>query len=276
MLLKKSDTSRYSSKATDSRKFKILDGVLKIGRIDMLEKDYTTSLRLHNFPGFIQYSNIFKLYDTRGTLDVLVYNYLKRLCTTDGKTNIGILVMPNYILGNIESYVWREEELGVLKNVLKQICFSLMYAYEKLGFLHNGDHLGNILLYRTDKKSLVYPNIGCSISNSNGDLELQLEGVCVVITDFEKSTVGTYGDIFTSIKTLIFLICISDKSDIMLDSDSDRLTNLQVEHAVIHREDYTTINDVIDNIKIKYVKSTVAEMKWHSTVPYSAKVKTPP
>lgn len=250
MLLKKSDTSRYSSKATDSRKFKILDGVLKIGRIDMLEKDYTISLLLQQIPGFIQYSNIFKLYDTRGTLDILVYNYLKRLCTTDGKTNFGILVMPNYILGNIESYVWREEELGVLKNVLKQICFGLMYAYEKIGFLHNDEHLGNILLYRTSEKSIRY-----------GDLELPLEDLYAVITDFEKSTIGTTGDVFSSIRILIHLVSTSEKSDMALDYEDAKLMRLRNSDTVIKKKDYITVNNVIDNMTIRYVKSERPKMK---------------
>jgi hypothetical protein len=190
-----------------------------------------------------------------------VYNYLKKLCTKDGKTNFGILVMPyysmrgcsktdTYILGNIESYVWREEELGVLKNVLKQICFSLMYAYEKLGFLHNGDHLGNILLYRTDKKSLVY-----------GHLELPLEDLYAVITDFEKSTIGTTGDVFSSIRGLIHLVSTSEKSDMALDYEDAKLMRLRNSDTVIKKKDYITVTNVIDTMTIRYVKSKVAKMK---------------
>lgn len=68
-----------------------------------------------------------------------------------------------------------KKELGLLKNVLKQICFGLMYSYEKIGFLHNDEHLGNVLLRITNKKSIRY-----------GDLELPLEDLYAVITDFEK------------------------------------------------------------------------------------------
>jgi hypothetical protein len=67
-----------------------------------------------------------------------------------------------------------------------------MYAYEKIGFLHNDEHLGNILLRITNKKSIRY-----------GDLELQLDDLYAVITDFEKSTIGTTGDVFSSIRRLI-------------------------------------------------------------------------
>jgi predicted unusual protein kinase regulating ubiquinone biosynthesis (AarF/ABC1/UbiB family) len=153
-------------------------------------------------------------------------------------------------LHGIESYGWREEELDVLKNVLKQICFSLMYAYEETGFLHNDEHLGNILLRKRSKSHLTY-----------GDIELQLNGMYAVIMDFEKSTVGVPGDVFSRIRKLIHLICVSDKSDIMLDYRDSEIMRLQSANVTIQKEDYSTVNDIIDNIKIRYVKSKVAQMK---------------
>jgi hypothetical protein len=284
MLLAKSDTSRYFSNATDSRKFKvdckvptedwlelkrlirgkyidemiILEGllkedtevVIKIGRPDMLSKEYTIGLRLKDFPNFIRYYCNFSCLDTKDNLEGLVHGYLKRVCTDGGKINIGVLVMPYYSLGDIESYGWREEELDVLKNVLKQICFSLMYAYENTGFLHNDEHLGNILLRKTNKSSLKY-----------GDIELQLNGMYAVIMDFEKSTIGVSGDVYNSLRKLIHLVCVSSKSDIMLEYPDMRLARLQSGNVVIKKEDYATINDIIDNVKIRYVKSKVAQMK---------------
>jgi hypothetical protein len=285
MLLKKSDTSRYCSNATDSRKYKldpksptddwleltrlirgkyidemiILEGVLKedtdvvikIGKTDILAREYDIGHKLQEFLNFIRYYCNFNCLDTANNLENLVNSYLKKICTNDGKINIGVLVMPYYILGDIESYAWRESELGLLKNVLKQICFSLMYAYERIGFLHNDEHLGNILLRITNKKSLKY-----------GDLELPLEDLYVVITDFEKSTVGTAGDVFISIRKLIHLVCVSDKSDLMLEFAESKITKLQTGNVKIQKEDYNTINDIIDNIKIRYVKSKLPKMKW--------------
>jgi hypothetical protein len=310
MLLAKSDTSRYFSNATDSRKFKvdckepsedllelkrlirgkyidemiILEGLLKedtevvvkIGRPDILSKEYTIGLRLKDFPNFIRYYCNFSCLDTKDNLEGLVHGHLKRVCTDGGKINIGVLVMPYYSLGDtiqcqqtvgtvepeldatpkrvalhgIESYGWREEELDVLKNVLKQICFSLMYAYEQTGFLHNDEHLGNILLRKTSKSHLTY-----------GDIELQLNGMYAVIMDFEKSTIGVSGDVYNSIRKLIHLICVSSKSDIMLEYPDMRLARLQSGNVVIKKEDYVAINDIIDNVKIRYVKSKVAQMK---------------
>jgi hypothetical protein len=207
MLLKKSDTSRYFANATDSRKFKldckaptndwlelnraiqstrydemiILEGVIKeytnvvikIGRTDILAKEYDIGNKLQNFPNFIRYYCNFNCLDTKDNLENFVQGRLKSVCTDNGQINIGVLIMPYYILGDIGNYVWREEELGLLKNVLKQICFGLMYAYEKTGFLHNDEHLGNILLRLTNKKSIRY-----------GHLELPLDNLYVVITDF--------------------------------------------------------------------------------------------
>jgi hypothetical protein len=224
--------------------------VIKIGRPDILSKEYTIGLRLKDFPNFIRYYCNFSCLDTKDNLEGLVHGHLKRVCTDGGKINIGVLVMPYYSLGDIESYGWREEELDVLKNVLKQICFSLMYAYEKTGFLHNDEHLGNILLRKTNKSSLKY-----------GDIELQLNGMYAVIMDFEKSTIGVSGDVYNSIRKLIHLICVSSKSDIMLEYPDMRLARLQSGNVVIKKEDYAIINDIIDNVKIRYVKSKVAQMK---------------
>ncbi len=284
MLLAKSDTSRYFSNATDSRKFKldcrsptndwleltrlirgkyidemiILEGVLKesanvvikIGRTDILAKEYDIGKQLQDFPNFIRYYCNFNCLDTKGNLESLVQGRLKSVCTDGGKINIGVLVMPYYILGDIGNYVWREQDLGILKNVLKQICFSLMYAYEKVGFLHNDEHLGNILLRITNKKSLKY-----------GDLELQLDDLYAVITDFEKSTIGRTGDVFSSIRRLIHLVSTSEKSDMALDYEDAKLMRLRNSDTVIKKKDYITVNNVIDNMTIRYVKSERPKMK---------------
>ncbi len=284
MLLAKSDTSRYFANVSDSRKFKldcraptndwleltrviqsthfdemiILEGVLKestnvvikIGRTDTLAKEYDIGKQLQDFPNFIRYYCNFNCLDTKDNLESLVQGRLKSVCTDGGKINIGVLVMPYYIIGDIGNYVWREEEIGLLKNVLKQICFGLMYAYEKVGFLHNDEHLGNILLRITNKKSIRY-----------GDLELPLEDLYAVITDFEKSTIGTVGDVYISIKKLLTLISVSGKSDIVFEYQEARLTKLQAGNVVIKKKDYNTVNDIIDNIKIRYVRSKLPKMK---------------
>jgi hypothetical protein len=284
MLLAKSDTSRYFANVSDSRKFKldcraptndwleltrviqstrfdemiILEGVLKesanvvikIGRTDILAKEYDIGKQLQDFPNFIRYYCNFNCLDTKDNLESLVQGRLKSVCTDGGKINIGVLVMPYYILGDIGNYVWRKKELGLLKNVLKQICFGLMYAYEKIGFLHNDEHLGNILLRITNKKSIQY-----------GDLELQLEDLYAVITDFEKSTIGTTGDVFSSIRRLIHLVSTSEKSDMALDYEDAKLMRLRNSDTVIKKKDYITVNNVIDNMTIRYVKSERPKMK---------------
>jgi hypothetical protein len=284
MLLAKSDTSRYFANVSDSRKFKLdcraptndwleltrviqstrfdemitLEGVLKestnvvikIGRTDILAKEYDIGKQLQDFPNFIRYYCNFNCLDTKDNLESLVQGRLKSVCTDGGKTNIGVLVMPYYILGDIGNYVWREQDLGILKNVLKQICFGLMYAYEKVGFLHNDEHLGNVLLRITNKKSIRY-----------GDLELPLEELYAVITDFEKSTIGTTGDVFSSIRRLIYLVSTSEKSDMALDYEDAKLMRLRNSDTVIKKKDYITVNNVIDNMTIRYVKSERPKMK---------------
>lgn len=286
MLLSKSDTSRYFSNSNDSRKFKlectadtekwlslkklikgqysddtiILEGILeaenevviKIGRMNVLKKEYDIGLTLKEYPNFIRYYCNFNCSESKENLDKIIEGKLSRVCSKEGKFDIGILIMPYYSLGDIENYKWKEEELGLLKNVLKQICFGLMYAYENTGFIHNDEHLGNVLLRKTSKKSLRY-----------GDIELQLEGLYVILMDFEKSIINYSGDIYTSIKKILHLICVSEKSDIVLAYPEHKISKLQSAHTIITKQDYKTINDIIDEITIRYVKSKIPRMKVH-------------
>ena len=284
MLLSKSDTSRYSSNTSESRKFKldckaptddwlslkrlikgqhvddtiILEGILetekevviKIGRMDTLKKEYDIGLALKEYPNFIRYYCNFNCLESKENLDKIIKGQLSRVCSTEGKFDIGVLIMPYYPMGDIESYKWQEEEFGLLKNVLKQICFGLMYAYEKTGFIHNDEHLGNVLLRKTSKKSLNY-----------GDLELPLEGLYVVIMDFEKSTLNYAGDVYDGIKRILNLVCSLGQSDIKLAYPDYKFSKLLSSHTKITKQDYIAINDIIDEITIRYVKSKLPRVK---------------
>jgi hypothetical protein len=50
----------------------------------------------------------------------------------------------------------------------------------------------------------------------------------------------------------------------MLDYEVPNLMKLRTGNVVIKKKDYTTVNNVIDNIKIRYVKSKLPKMNWHN------------
>jgi predicted unusual protein kinase regulating ubiquinone biosynthesis (AarF/ABC1/UbiB family) len=105
-------------------------------------------------------------------------NSSKYLCSNSGK-EITILLMPNIQLGDIGNYKWNRDNFDILKNVIKHVIISLLYAYTEIGFIHRDLHLGNILLKKTKRKALSYGDLGT----------LELMGILPVIMDYDKSII---------------------------------------------------------------------------------------
>ena len=93
-----------------------------------------------------------------------------------GANPIGILVMKYYNLGCIDNYDWNETNFDILKNVIKQTIYAILYAYETKGFIHGDLHSGNILLKPKRNNNIIY-----------GEKILPIDVLEVVIMDFEKS-----------------------------------------------------------------------------------------
>lgn len=98
------------------------------------------------------------------------------LCRADG-SEIHAIVMPYYTLGNINSYKWTRDLFDVYKNVVKQACFAVLYAFERHGFRHNDLHFDNILIKPTTKKELEY----------DFGVRLPLLGKYAVLMDYDRS-----------------------------------------------------------------------------------------
>ena len=149
--------------------------VVKIGP-SILEKEFIIAKELETLklPTFLHYFCKFQCLDNFNTIT----NSSKYLCKESGD-NITILVMPNIDLGDIGKYKWNRDNFDILKNIIKHIIISLLYAYKDIGFIHKDLHLGNILLKKTKRKEIIYGDLG----------NLELMGIHPVIMDYDKSII---------------------------------------------------------------------------------------
>jgi tRNA A-37 threonylcarbamoyl transferase component Bud32 len=137
-----------------------------------------------------------------------------------GDEEIGILVMKEYNLGSIDNYIWNENNFQLLKNVIKQVIFSIIYAYNKKGFIHGDLHTCNVLLKQKRNCVINYENITLNLN----DLE-------VVVMDFEKSKLQQKNKITDLIKNILKFItsiistCL--KNDLIINIDIDKIIKLK-------------------------------------------------
>jgi len=80
---------------------------------------------------------------------------------------VNILVMPYASYGEFGLHAWNKEDFHILKNCLKHLVMSLLYASYKLDFItsygyheNGGIHEGNLLLCKTELKSVSYGEFG--------------------------------------------------------------------------------------------------------------------
>jgi hypothetical protein len=162
----------------DSDDYKVYTGLLdkrthivaKIGPKN-LDIEYSVGLKLEalGLPTFMAYNCIFKCLDSNAMT--------KTVCKQNGDS-ITVIIMPHLAEGRIDHWPhWNRDNFHVLKNVLKHICMSLLYAAHNLGYAHKDLHLGNILLKQTQKKQIVYGEFG----------SMELFGIIPVIMDYEDS-----------------------------------------------------------------------------------------
>ena len=150
--------------------------IIKIDyRHDTVQTEYKMGeiIFKHHIPGFIRYICVFSCYDTsnKDILRVEASRTLKRTLTFPTKqylpTHIcqaepnegnkeNVLIMPYFPDGSIENYAWTEDNIRQLPNLLIHIVLSLAVAFDKIKFVHNDLHLGNILLKPTTKKEISY------------------------------------------------------------------------------------------------------------------------
>ncbi len=131
------------------------DVVVKFGRTELMLNEYNIChlAHEHKIPNFIKYLCIFSCNDDETKIKRQDFATRKYICNGPGET-LGMIIMPFYSMGSLEKYRWNKNNFQVLQNVLQQICWSLLYAYEQFGFVHGDMHVGNVLLRSTKKQEL--------------------------------------------------------------------------------------------------------------------------
>ena len=217
--------------------------VLKFGILESIEKEYYISQQLLNLPNFIRYFCVIKCNDDIKNIinnKNTISNY--KICNY-GDNPLGILVMKEYNLGSINNYFWNENNFNLLKNVIKQVIFSIIFAYNNKGFIHGDLHSGNILLKQKRNRELIYENKILLLN----DLE-------VVIMDFEKSKLQQINKITDLIKNILkFINSIVDSNNISFNIDYDRNQLIKLKSIFLDNVNYyDEIEQIIDNMKIYY------------------------
>jgi hypothetical protein len=227
--------------------------IIKVGNnIDSIKKEYEMSLSLKTIPNFIRF--YCKTECNENLVDILNSPNLTHLCKESSrkKTKVGVVLMPFYKHGRVDSIVWKKDTFDILKNILTHICFSLMYAYEQIGFVHNDEHFGNFLLRITQKPSITY-----------GIHNVKTHGLLPIILDFERSFIApNKADFYLSIQKILNLACNMDKSDLVLEYDYNRLRQMLQKNTIIKSEDYAIVAEIIQTMKIRYLKSELPKFPW--------------
>ena len=216
--------------------------VLKFGIFESIDKEYKISKELMLLPNFIRYfcmikcnENIKNIINNKKTIS----NY--KMCHY-GEDEIGILVMKHYNLGCIDNYDWNENNFDLLKNIIKQVVFAIMYAYEIKGFIHGDLHSGNILLKPKRNSEITY--------NKKTLILNELE---VVIMDFEKSKLNQnnrINDLVRNIDKLFTSIINSNNMKLNVNYDRNKLIALKTSLTVDNF--YNEINDIIDDMTFDF------------------------
>lgn len=220
--------------------------VVKFESYKEMEKEYKISKSIYHckIPNFIKYYCFFNCNEDITKFEILEYKEKKTvLCSTNQGTNTGFILMPFYPLGSIAQYVWKPENLHILKNVLIQVTVALFNSFQDVGFIHLDLHLDNILIRKTKKQEILYTSI---------NKKIKTESFYPIIMDFGRAKVsGSLKEFKTSLMKMFSLLRdIGDNTKIILDP-------LNVVNYIRYSKSLG-IDDVIlhiQNIKIDYIKS---------------------
>lgn len=165
----------------------------------LLNEDFEASKQLNSIksPNYSKYLGLFSCKD-----DIKKYSKSKPLpeefCKLNGETNF-FLFMPYYKLGSLAVYV--PKNIDEIISIINQFICASLFAYQKLGFLHNDLHIGNILLKPTSKETIKY-------NLNQGMKEIKTFGVEIIIFDFDRSTFNNHNSFFKYLIKLMTLINI--------------------------------------------------------------------
>ncbi len=229
------------------------DIVLKIGIQNAINKEYEIAEKLNNIPNFIRYyckficqDDIKEIINNQNMINAYT------LCKND-KNIIGILAMNYYKIGSIGNYKWSVDNFVILKNLLQQTVYAVLYAYIKTGFIHGDLHCDNILI----KNKRV-----CEIDYCYK--KLLIDTYEVRIMDFEKSRLNkdlefkfvldNIEKLFTSISVSdSFLVKFNYKNEILRKMKNKIMTENINAHSV-NKTHFEILESIIESFYIEYTK----------------------
>ena len=103
--------------------------------------------------------------------------YLGFFSNNDNTPNY-FLFMEYYDFGSILNYI--PKSLNEIISILNQVIASATLGFEHFGFIHRNLHPGNILLKKTKRDFIKY-------KFTDKDLEIKINGIQIVVLDFDKS-----------------------------------------------------------------------------------------
>ena len=217
-----------------------LDIVLKFNYNNYSEKEFNTSNELLHLPNFLRYKCLIKCNDNIKNIINQKGNIMNYKMCHYGEDEVGILVMKYYRFGCVENYEWNENNFEILKNIIKQVIFAVIYAYKTKGFIHTDLHAGNVLLKPKRKDEIIY-----------GDKKLEIKELEAVIIDFEKSKMNDCNlmRLFRDIDRFINNITCSNNISLYIKYE-ERITYNILEQS-IENNFYDEIEKIIDNITIR-------------------------
>lgn len=215
--------------------------VLKFGLLESIEKEYEIGQELLEIPNFIRYFCVIKCNDNIRNIINFKHNISNYKMCHYGDKVVGILVMKEYNLGCVENYNWNVDNIDLLKNVIKQVIFSILLAYDTKEFIHGDLHTGNVLLKSKRNLEIKYNN-----------KTLVLEDFEVVIMDFEKSKLNQKNKtnilINNILKFITSIISTCLKNNLVFNIDIGKINKLKSflnENIDYYNELEKIIDDVI-------------------------------
>ena len=186
---------------SDYDKSRILLGVLrnygeivvKIGDSDDIQKEYDIGRRLQHIKGYIKYICFFQCNDNfRNFPSPNSFT----LCKGEGQ-QMKVILMPYFPLGSIAGFSWLNYSIQLFHSCLKHATLSMITAFFTLGIIHGDFHIGNVLLKKTNLKSISY-----HISALNFTSNIDTHGFRTWIMDFENSTMANLSSPYDTMITL--------------------------------------------------------------------------
>jgi serine/threonine protein kinase len=229
------------------------DIVIKVGIKEAIDKEYEIAEKINKLPNFIRYYCKFICFDDIRKIikneDMITTYYLCK----NGTKEIGILTMNYYKLGSIGSYNWNNENITLLKNVLRQSIYAYLFAYYQNGFIHGDFHCDNILL----KNKKV-----CKIDYTFKKLEI--DTLEIRIMDFEKSRLNKdleFKFVLSDVEKLLNSISVNERYTVKFNYKSGILRKMKNKIMIeninaysLNESHFNNLDLVIDSFYIEYTK----------------------